>query len=67
LGRIKLDKPDLPILMLSYSEQPYVCRSRRRPRASGYLLKVCTRDQLIQAIKTVATGENLWTRDELRR
>jgi DNA-binding NarL/FixJ family response regulator len=67
LGRIKLDKPDLPILMFSYSNNPtYVARAVALG-ANGYLLKVCTRGELIHAIKTVATGENLWIRDELRR
>ena len=35
--------------------------------ASGYLLKGCSRDELVSAIKRSAAGENLWTRDELRR
>jgi DNA-binding NarL/FixJ family response regulator len=67
LGRIKLDKPDLPILMFSYSDNPtYVARAVAMG-ASGYLLKVCTSDELVHAIKVVAAGENLWTRDALRR
>jgi DNA-binding NarL/FixJ family response regulator len=67
LGRIKLDKPDLPILMFSFSDNPrYVARAVAMG-ASGYLLKVCSRDELIQAIRRVAAGETLWTRDELRR
>jgi DNA-binding NarL/FixJ family response regulator len=67
LGRIKLDKPDLPILMLSYADNPtYVARAAALG-ASGYLLKVCTRDELIGAIRTVAAGEHLWTRESLRR
>jgi DNA-binding NarL/FixJ family response regulator len=67
LGRIKLDKPDLPILMFSYSDNPaYVARAVATG-AAGYLLKVCTRDELVGAIKTAAAGGNLWTRDELRR
>jgi DNA-binding NarL/FixJ family response regulator len=67
LGRIRLDKPDLPIIMLSYSDNPrYVARAVAMG-ANGYLLKVCSRDELIRAIKTVAAGENLWTRNELRR
>ncbi len=35
--------------------------------ANGYLLKDCTGDELLSAIKTVAAGENLWTREGLRR
>jgi DNA-binding NarL/FixJ family response regulator len=67
LGRIKLDRPDLPVLMLSYSvNPPYIARAVALG-ASGYLLKDCTRDELMHAIKTVAAGESLWTREELRR
>ncbi len=67
LGRIKLDKPDMPILMLSTFDNPtYIARSVALG-ASGYLLKGCTRDQLIKAIHTAASGESAWTRDELRR
>ena len=67
LGRIKLDKPDQPILMLSTFDNPtYIARAVALG-ANGYLLKGCTRDELVAAITTVSTGENAWTRDELRR
>jgi DNA-binding NarL/FixJ family response regulator len=67
LGRIKLEKPDLPILMLSTFDNPtYIARSVALG-ASGYMLKGCTRDELIAAIRAAAAGESAWTRDELRR
>lgn len=67
LGRIKLDKPDMPILMLSTFDNPtYIARSVALG-ANGYLLKGCTRDALLNAIRTAAAGESAWTRDELRR
>jgi DNA-binding NarL/FixJ family response regulator len=67
LGRIKLDKPNLPVLMFSAFDNPtYVARAVALG-ANGYLLKSCTRDELVGAIKTVAGGENSWTRQELRR
>lgn len=67
LGRIKLEKPDMPVLMLSTFDNPtYVARAVALG-ASGYLLKDCPREQLIQAIHTAAAGESAWTRDELRR
>jgi DNA-binding NarL/FixJ family response regulator len=57
----------MPILMLSTFDNPtYIARSVALG-ASGYLLKGCTRDQLIKAIHTAASGESAWTRDELRR
>ena len=67
LGRIKLDKPKLPILMLSSFDNPaYIARAVAL-EAAGYLLKGCTRDALLSAIRVAATGENTWTREELRR
>jgi DNA-binding NarL/FixJ family response regulator len=67
LGRIKLDKPEMPILMLSTFDNPtYIARSVALG-ASGYLLKGCTREELLTAIRAAAAGESVWTRDELRR
>jgi len=67
LGRIKLDKPELPILMLSTFDNPtYVARAVAL-NASGYILKSASREQLLQAIRMAAAGQNAWTRDELRR
>ncbi len=67
LGRIKLDKPEMPILILSTFDNPtYVARAVALG-ANGYLLKGCTREELLAAIRTAAAGESAWTRDELRR
>jgi len=67
LGRIKLEKPEMPILMLSTFDNPtYIARSVALG-ASGFLLKGCTREELLNAIRTAARGESAWTRDELRR
>jgi DNA-binding NarL/FixJ family response regulator len=67
LGRIKLDKPDLPILMLSNFDNPMYASRAVALGANGYLLKDCTRDALVNAIRKAAAGENIFTRDELRR
>ncbi len=67
LGRIKLEKPDLPIVMLSTFDNPtYVARAVALG-AAGFLLKGGTREQLIDTIRKAAAGESAWTRDELRR
>jgi DNA-binding NarL/FixJ family response regulator len=67
LGRIKLEKPDMPVVVLSTFDNPaYIARAVALG-ASGYLLKGCTRDELIKAIQSAAAGEDIWTRDELRR
>ena len=58
LGRIKLDKPDMPILILSTFDNPtYVARAVALG-ASGYLLKGCTREELLAGIRTAAAGES---------
>jgi DNA-binding NarL/FixJ family response regulator len=67
LGRIKLDRPELPVLIWSGFDNPtYVARAVALG-ASGYLLKSAPRDQLLQAIRSAAAGETTWTREELRR
>ena len=67
LNRIKLEKPEMPVLILSTFDNPtYVARAVALG-ANGYLLKGCTREELLNAIRTAAKGENAWTREELRR
>jgi DNA-binding NarL/FixJ family response regulator len=67
LGRLKLDKPDLPVLILSTYDNPtYVARAVALG-AAGYILKGSDRDRVIEAVRRAAAGESVWTRDELRR
>jgi DNA-binding NarL/FixJ family response regulator len=67
LGRIKLEKPEQPVLLFSSFDNPTYAARAVALGAAGYLLKDCPREKLIQAIETVAAGQDLWTRDELRR
>jgi DNA-binding NarL/FixJ family response regulator len=67
LGRIKLERPEMPVLLLSNFDNPtYIARAVALG-GSGYLIKSCSRDDLLKAIRMAATGESAWTRDELRR
>ena len=67
LGRIKLERPKMPILVLSTYDNPtYVARAVALG-ANGYLLKTATLEEVVDAIQRVAQGENIWTREELRR
>lgn len=67
LGRLKLDHPQLPVLMLSTYDNPtYVARSVALG-ACGYLMKTANKEKLLAAITSGAAGESVWTRDELRR
>lgn len=67
LSRIKTDQPSVPVLLLSSYDNPtYVARAVALG-AQGYLLKGCTRDELLTALRAAAAGDNIWTREELRR
>jgi DNA-binding NarL/FixJ family response regulator len=67
LGRIKLDRPNLPILIFSTYDNPtYVARAVALG-ASGFVLKGTAKEKLVEAIQTAAAGQSAWTRDELRR
>jgi DNA-binding NarL/FixJ family response regulator len=67
LTRLKDEQPDLPVLMFSTYDNPtYIARSVALG-ANGYLLKGTSRDELIAAIYTAATGDSIWRREELRR
>ncbi|MEL6898125.1 MAG: response regulator transcription factor [Planctomycetota bacterium] len=67
LGRIKLDFPDLPIVLFSAYDNPtYVARAVALS-ASGYVLKTADNEKLLSTIETASKGESAWTRDELRR
>jgi len=67
LGRIKLDHPDLPVLIISTYDNPtYVARAVALG-AAGYVLKDSDRNRLLAAVRGAATGESIWTREELRR
>ena len=64
---MRLEKPGLPVLILSTFDNPTYLARAVAFGAQGYLLKSCSRDQLISAIRRAANGESIWTRDELRR
>ncbi len=67
LGRLKLEYPELPVIMFSSYDNPtYVARAVALG-AAGYVLKEDTRERLMEAIQLAMRGESAWTREELRR
>ena len=57
----------MPVLMFSGFDNPtYVARAVALG-ANGYILKGTNKDKLLDAIRRTAKGENIWTREELRR
>ncbi len=67
LGRLKMDYPNLPVLMLSTYDNPTYAARAVALGANGYVLKGTSRDKLLESLRTAAAGENAWTREELRR
>ena len=66
LSRIKLDKPDLPILLFSAFDNLASVARAIALGANGFLLKGCSRDELLNAIRIVAAGENIWSKKRCR-
>jgi DNA-binding NarL/FixJ family response regulator len=67
LGRIKLDKPELPVVMISAYDNPtYVARAVALG-AAGYINKGVPGEEVLDTIRRAAKGESAWTREELRR
>lgn len=67
LARIKLDHPNVPVVMFSgYDNPTYVARSVALG-AAGYISKSASKKEIIDAIHAAAKGETIWTREELRR
>jgi DNA-binding NarL/FixJ family response regulator len=67
LSRIKAIDAGSHVLMFSgYDNPTYVARAIALG-AQGYLSKSVTNKEFVAAVKSVAAGDDVWTRDELRR
>jgi len=67
LARIKLDLPNVPVVMFSgYDNPTYVARAVALG-AAGYVSKSASKKEIVEAIRTAAKGDSTWTREELRR
>ncbi len=67
LARIKLDHPEIPVVMFSSFDNPtYVARAVALG-AAGYVSKGASRNEIIESIRSAAAGETIWSREELRR
>lgn len=67
LGRLRTEMPELSVLMFSAYDNPtYIARAVALG-AAGYLVKSASREEILSALRRVAAGESIWSRDELRR
>jgi len=67
LGKIKTHTPGQNVLVFSAYDNPtYIARAVALG-ANGFLLKTDSQDKILDAIRRSAAGENIWSREELRR
>ena len=67
LGRIKLERPEIPVVMFSGFDNPtYIARAVALG-AAGYVLKGASKAKLLDTSRKAAAGPNSWSREELRR
>jgi DNA-binding NarL/FixJ family response regulator len=67
LSRIKMDNPEMPVLMFSNYDNPNYAARAVALGAEGYLLKGCSREELLQAIEDASMGKDCWSREKLRK
>src|SRR3954453_22216896 len=66
LTRGKLDLSNIPVVMFSAFDNPtYIARALALG-ASGYVLKSATRTRLVNAIRAAASGDSIWSKEDLR-
>ncbi|MBR9860543.1 response regulator transcription factor [bacterium] len=56
-------KPHLPILFLSMHEEPAYVKAALQAGANGYLLKNCSLEDLLDAVRTLYKGNNYFSRE----
>jgi len=61
LNNLRSLHPDLPVLVLSIHEASLFAERSLQAGAKGYITKQAAVHQLMQAIKTLLTGEVYWT------
>jgi DNA-binding NarL/FixJ family response regulator len=67
LARIKLDLPNVPVVMFSSYDNPTYAARAVALGAAGYVSKSASKKEIIEAIRTAASGDTIWTREELRK
>lgn len=67
LSKLKSALPQIPVVIFTAQDNPtYIARAVALG-AAGYLVKNASKAELISAVQQVASGEMLWSRENLRR
>ena len=63
LPELLLSSPETKVIVLTMFAEPSVIRRAMDAQAQGYLLKNTTKEELVEAIRTVAMGENYLSKE----
>jgi DNA-binding NarL/FixJ family response regulator len=66
LARMKLDLPKIPVVMISSLDNSTYMARALAFGAAGYLLKSYPSTRIISAIRAAASGETIWTKEDMR-
>ena len=66
LQRIKLERPEMPVVLFSAYDNPASIAKAIALGAGGFLLKGCSREELLDTIRAVVAGESTWSKEKLR-
>ncbi len=67
LGQLKFEFPELPVVIFTAYDNPTFMARAVALNASGYLLKNVSKAKLVDSLRKVASGQDLWVREDLRR
>lgn len=67
LKDLQRDLEDVRVLMLTTYDNPTYIAQAVAAGAKGYLLKGSSREELLEAVRAVARGEDAWSQEDLRR
>ena len=56
VGRMLHDRPALKVIVISFQADPHCVKSHLQAGVSGYVLKDCAYEELVEAVQTVAAG-----------
>jgi DNA-binding NarL/FixJ family response regulator len=67
LAEIKQCQPQLPVLLTACQDHAAQRAEAYRAQAAAFVVKSCSRGEIQSLIHRAAAGEQLWSRDDLRR
>lgn len=67
LSRLKRELPSTAVVMLTTYDNPTYVNQAASQGASGYVLKGCSRQELLATLRAVAGGRSVWSDEDLRK